>query len=293
MKKKKIEHWLKIEIPTYDDMVDIAESNRFYMENNVQYLIAPLIYSLEDDTKDIAPITFILVRFRLITVRYSQPKAIDLFISRFTKAGNGFINSQSIGISILLGLIEAATDRLADFLARISRHIEKAARRIFHRDKSAPPMSTSYFRKMLTRIGRVGTFLSMVRESIAGISRLLVYADSYGKKLLPKKDVKAAIESLERDTQSLEHYTDFLSTKMTFLLDTVVDMISTEQNAIIKIFSVAAVGFMPPTLIASIYGMNFQFMPELDEKWGYPIALFIMIVSSILPLAYFRKKGWL
>jgi len=77
------------------------------------------------------------------------------------------------------------------------------------------------------------------------------------------------------------------------LLDTVVGMISTEQNAIIKFFSVAAVGFMPPTLVASIYGMNFQFMPELNEKWGYPFALFLMIISAVIPILYFRKKGWL
>ena len=105
--------------------------------------------------------------------------------------------------------------------------------------------------------------------------------------------MKTTIKSLEQDTQSLEHFADFLSSKMTFLLDTVVGMISTEQNAIIKFFSVAAVGFMPPTLVASIYGMNFQFMPELAKPWGYPLALFLMVISAVIPLIYFRKKGWL
>ncbi|MHC5306673.1 magnesium transporter CorA family protein [Bartonella sp. LJL80] len=291
--EKTIEQWLNIPIPTHDDMVEIEESSRFYMEDGAQYLTAPLIYVIDGDKRDIAPVTFILAGTRLVTVRYSQPKAIELFITRTTKAGNGLINQQCTGITILLGLVEAATDRLADLLEAVSGRIEKASRHIFHRDENSPPMSTTDFRKILTQIGSQGTFLSMVRESIAGISRLLVYVEAYGKTITPKKDVKATIKSLERDTQSLEHYADFLSSKMTFLLDTVVGMISTEQNAIIKIFSVAAVGFMPPTLIASIYGMNFHFMPELNETWGYPIALLLMVVSAVLPLVYFRKKGWL
>ncbi|MDA4633626.1 magnesium transporter, partial [Escherichia coli] len=92
---------------------------------------------------------------------------------------------------------------------------------------------------------------------------------------------------------SLSTYVDFLSNKITFLLDTVVGLISIEQNAIIKIFSVAAVAFMPPTLVASIYGMNFEFMPELKTMWGYPMAIGMMIASAVIPLLIFRKKGWL
>jgi magnesium transporter len=101
------------------------------------------------------------------------------------------------------------------------------------------------------------------------------------------------MKSLERDTQSLNAYVDFLSNKITFLLDTVVGLVSVEQNAIIKIFSVAAVIFMPPTLVASIYGMNFHDMPELSWALGYPWALGLMMFSALLPILFFRKKGWL
>lgn len=291
--EKFVEDWLKISIPTHDDMVEIEESSRFYMENGTQYLTAPLIHVVSGEKRAIAPVTFIVMEASLITVRYSEPKAMDLFISRTTKSGNGIITSQSTGVTILLGLIEAATERLADLLERSSGKIEKASHNIFHRDDNSAPMSPVDFRKIINQIGRQGTLVSMVRESIAGISRMLVYVEAYGKVTAPKKNSKTTLKSLERDTQSLEHYADFLTAKMSFLLDTVVGLISTEQNAIIKIFSVAAVGFMPPTLIASIYGMNFHVMPELNETWGYPAALFLMIVSAILPLLYFRKKGWL
>lgn len=302
--EKQLEQWLGIPIPTHDDMTEIEESSRFYMENGAQYMTAPLIYAV-NDKRNIAPVTFILTGFRLVTVRYSHPQAVELFMLRVTKAGNGIITQQCTGLTILTALIETATDRLADLLEAVSARIENNSRNIFHRDEGAMPMSTVDFRKILNQIGTQGTLLSMVRESIAGISRLLVYVEAYGKTVTPKyietdgktvtpkKDMKTTVKSLEQDTQSLEHYADFLSAKMTFLLDTVVGMISTEQNAIIKFFSVAAVGFMPPTLIASIYGMNFQFMPELNETWGYPFAIFLMIISAVIPIIYFRKKGWL
>lgn len=303
--EKKLEQWLEIPIPTHEDMTEIEESSRFYMENGAQYLTAPLIYTVSGNKRNIAPVTFILVGSRLVTVRYSHPQAIELFITRVVKTGNGVITQQCTGLTILTALTEAATDRLADLLEAVSTRIETASRQIFQRDENSMPMSTADFRKILNQIGNQGALLSMVRESIAGISRMLVYVEAYGKTftpkyveadgktVTPKKDMKTNVKSLEQDTQSLEHYADFLSAKMSFLLDTVVGMISTEQNAIIKFFSVAAVGFMPPTLVASIYGMNFQFMPELARPWGYPFALFLMVISAVIPIIYFRKKGWL
>ena len=101
------------------------------------------------------------------------------------------------------------------------------------------------------------------------------------------------LESLERDIRSLTDHVAFLSERTIFLLDTVVGLVSVEQSAIIKIFSVVAVVFMPPTLVASIYGMNFRHMPELDWLLGYPWAIGLMVASALLPLLYFRGRGWL
>ncbi|GGB08615.1 magnesium transport protein CorA [Brucella endophytica] len=291
--EKTVETWIGADIPTHADMVDIAESSRFYMENGAQYLTAPILYTVGKDHRKTAPISFVLSGKLLVTARYSEPRAFGLYIERAMKPGNGLIDAKCSGLAILLGLLEAATDRLADILEAVSEKIEEESQSIFHIRAHERPMTNKDFRLLLTHIGGQGAFLSKVRESLAGIGRLLVYVTTNLPASGADKDKRAWIKSLERDAQSLENYVDFLSNKINFLLDTVVGLISVEQNAIIKIFSVAAVGFMPPTLIASIYGMNFHFMPELKETWGYPMALILMVISAILPLVYFRKKGWL
>ncbi|WP_159590296.1 magnesium transporter CorA family protein [Chelativorans xinjiangense] len=289
---KAVEAWTGAAIPTTEDMAEIEESSRFYTEGGVKYLTVPILHKVDMGHRKIAPVSFVLTGRLLVTVRYSEPKAIDFYIGRATKPGSGLLGPKCSGRSVMLGIIEATTDRLADILEGVTEEIETASQAILQRQAAERPMSTKEFRRLLTRIGSQGAFLSKVRESLSGISRLLAYVQ-VAAEAEPRKETRTWIKSLERDTQSLENYVDFLSNKITFLLDTVVGLISVEQNAIIKIFSVAAVGLMPPTLIASIYGMNFHFMPELDEPWGYPVALGIMVLSAILPLFYFRRKGWL
>lgn len=294
--KEAVKAWTGISVPDDEEMREIEESSRFFMEGGVQYLTAPILQGDGHDHRRLAPISFVLTESHLITVRYSDPKAISLYASRATKPGSGQIDPDHNKMSVLLGLLEAATDGLADTLENVAGEIENASHGIFY-SSSSRPLSTREFRHTLTRIGSQGSLLSKVRESLSGLSRLLAYvtfsAQAEEGHKEGNKEIDTRIQSLERDTQSLEAYVDFLSNKTTFLLDTIVGLISVEQNAIIKIFSVAAVGLMPPTLVASIYGMNFHFMPELDQPWGYPVALGVMVISAILPLLYFRKKGWL
>ncbi|WP_011580198.1 MULTISPECIES: magnesium transporter CorA family protein [Chelativorans] len=289
---KAVEDWIGASVPTDKDMVEIEESSRFYMEEGVQYLTTPVLHATGREHRTVSPISFVLAGKRLVTVRYSEPKAFTLFVNRTTKPGNGLIGADCTGMSVLLGLIEAITDRLADILEGATEEIEAASDSILHRHVKERPMSTLEFRHTLTQIGGLGAFLSKVRESLSGISRLLAYVRANTEDGPPRNEMRNRLESLERDARSLENYVDFLSNKVTFLLDTIVGLISVEQNAIIKIFSVAAVGLMPPTLIASVYGMNFRFMPELDLPWGYPMALAAMVLSAVVPLIYFWKKGW-
>ena len=146
---------------------------------------------------------------------------------------------------------------------------------------------------MLRQIGRCADLASRTREALVTFDRMLPFAQLAFDRRKAPKELKSRIKAMSRDIQSLNDFAAFINNKTNFLLDTAVGMISIEQNAIIKIFSVAAVGFMPPTLIASIYGMNFQDMPELSWHFGYPLAIAGMFVSAILPLAYFRYKRWL
>ncbi|MFC4626064.1 magnesium transporter CorA family protein [Daeguia caeni] len=290
---KIVEAWTGIAIPTHEDMTEIEESSRFYSENGAQYLTAPILHAVDLDHRELSPVTFILHGTRLITVRYATPRSFLTYQLRAIKPGNGLIPAKCSGLSIMLGLIEATTNRLADILEGVAGKIDKASHAIYRREEKARPMTTQDFREVLTVIGAQGTFLSRVRESLAGLSRMNVYLSAMNNPGSAKKETRIWIKSIERDMQSLTAYVDFLSNKVTFLLDTIVGLISVEQNAIIKIFSVAAVGFMPPTLVASIYGMNFAIMPELHAKWGYPMALVLMVVSALLPIMYFRRKGWL
>ena len=145
---------------------------------------------------------------------------------------------------------------------------------------------------MIQKIGRNGDLVSKARESLVSFQRLLMYVQQSTNVTL-SQDQRGRFKSTLRDVQSLSDHATFLGAKIQFLLDAVLGLINLEQNNIIKIFSVAAVMFLPPTLVASIYGMNFHHMPELDKFWGYPLALVAMLASAVVPYIYFRRKGWL
>ncbi|MBN9068939.1 MAG: magnesium transporter CorA family protein [Rhizobiales bacterium] len=288
-----VERLLGVGIPNPEEMREIEESSRFYTENGVQFMTASVLHSSHVGSPGIAPITFILAGNRLVTLRYSNPKSFMQFEARIAKPGNGIIAPKCDANWLFLGLIEAITDRIADILENVASGLDDTSSMLFSTEPGERPMGTPAFREALRSIGKEGAFLSKVRESLAGINRMLVYLSAGAINGKSSKESRAWMKSLERDTQSLNDYVGFLSNKITFLLDTVVGLVSVEQNAIIKIFSVAAVVFMPPTLVASIYGMNFHNMPELSWLAGYPYALGLMLVSAILPILYFRRKGWL
>ncbi len=150
--------------------------------------------------------------------------------------------------------------------------------------------------ELLSKVGEEGDFNSKVRESLVSIGRMVAFAQAVIDQIKLGKEMKenrARIKIIQRDIQSLTDHASFLSGKISFLLDAVLGMINIEQSGIIKIFSVAAVVFLPPTLVASIYGMNFQHMPELPWEYGYPFAIGMMIASAVLPFLYFKRKGWL
>lgn len=291
---KRVEALTRVEIPTREDMKEIEESSRFYIENGAHYMTTPLLHSVDTDHPGMQPITFILCGKRLITVRYCRPKSFLLFEKYATKPSNGFITSNCDGFSILLGILESVTDRAADILEGISARLEEESHRLFGSSaRIQHALTTPAFRKAMRHLGLEGSLLSKLLEALAGLTRLLVYVSVLNASEKSKAKSSARIKSLDRDAKSLTEHVDFLQNKITFLLDTIIGLVSVEQNAIIKIFSVAAVGFMPPTLVASIYGMNFSHMPELGWTLGYPWAVLLMILSAILPLVFFRLKGWL
>lgn len=292
LEEQLVEKGLAIDIPTREELAEIEVSSRLYQEDGAAFMTATLIKrGADDDRPESAAVTFILKGNQLITVRYAEPRAFPIFMRRMEKPGQ----CPGDGESIFLSLLETIVDRAADHLELVGRIIDDTSRDVFERSKGRR-QKTRPFEDLLIQVGEEGDFTSKMRESLVSIGRLAAF---YAALLDQKRQTKAVkenrvrIKTLQRDIQSLTDHSSFLSAKISFLLDAVLGMISIEQNGIIKIFSVAAVVFLPPTLVASIYGMNFQVMPELALSWGYPFALLMMVVSAIVPYFYFRAKGWL
>src|SRR5437016_1137408 len=284
-----VEEALRIDIPTREELAEIEASSRLYQEDGAAFMTANLIRRGEDDQPQSSPVTFIIKDKLLITVRYHYPQAFPIFIRRAMKAHLGPIN----GPGLLISLLEAVIDRAADHLERVGQIVDDTSKRVFHSDQRK---RSPNFEELLQRIGEEGDFTSKMRESLVSIGRLCAFMTAVmdqTKQTRDMRDTRGRLKTLQRDIISLTDHASFLSAKISFLLDAVLGMIQIEQNDIIKIFSVAAVGFLPPTLIASIYGMNFNIIPELKWEWGYPFAIILMILSGIVPLIYFRRKGWL
>ena len=221
-------------------------------------------------------------------MRYHEPRAFQTFPMRAEKVPTGCTS----GETILIALLEAIVDRLADILERASRDIDRHLARHLPSDREEGVEARPRFPAILQQIGRKEDLASNMRDSLSAAApvRLPCQCRRPGE---DGKDMRARVKTLWRDVLSLTDHASFLSQKITFLLDATLGMINIEQNAIIKIFSVAAVVFLPPTLVASIYGMNFDIMPELKWMLGYPFALGLMVLSAILPFCFFKRRGWL
>jgi len=283
-----IESQLAIDIPTREDMEEIEISSRLYYEEGNAFMTATVPAKTDSDDLQMAPVTFVLTGERLITIRYHEPRAFQTFTQRAQKTNISCRN----GEAVLVALLEAIVDRLADVLERAQREIDAISRSIFERP-GATPTKGQDLQKLLQDIGRKGDLTSNIRDSLFTIHRVTAFLAHLTTQTRSDKEVRARVKTLARDASSLTEHSSSLSQKITFLLDATLGMINIQQNSIIKIFSVAAVVFLPPTLIASIYGMNFDHMPEFNWRLGYPIALGIMVMSAILPYLYFKRRGWL
>jgi magnesium transporter len=283
-----VEAALGIEAPTREEMQEIEVSNRLYTEGGAVFMTATILSRMDTDQPMSGPMTFVLAKTTLLTIRYSEPRPFAHFTVRAQRAASGYVT----GPLIMLGLIESLVNRMADVLEGVGNDIDTLSREIF--DADARRARSQDFKAVLRRLGRKGDLASKVRESLVSIARLSHFAmESIDVAHLPEgKDIRNRVKALDKDVVSLLDHTNYLSSKINFLLDATLGLINIEQNGIIKLFSVVSVGLMPPTLIASIYGMNFKVMPELEWTLGYPVAVALMVVSAIGPLVYFRRKGW-
>ncbi|WP_295809711.1 magnesium transporter CorA family protein [uncultured Nitratireductor sp.] len=286
--EKAVETWLGIAVPTRADMEEIEISSRLYSEDGAHFMTATLPAHADGDQPEMGPITFILTATGpLVTVRYHEPRAFQTFPQRAEKAALGC----GSGEAVLINLLEVITDRLADILERAGGEVLELSKGIFHPSEKKASKRDRGFQIILRRIGRKEDLISKMQDSLLTMQRLSGFFGAVSAR--GSKDGRARIKTLSRDIDSLSDHATALSQKIGFLLDATLGMISIEQSAIIKIFSVVAVIFLPPTLVASIYGMNFEIMPELQWPFGYPVAIVLMVFSALLPFWYFKRRGWL
>ena len=282
---KIVERRVGIAVPTREEMQEIEVTSRLYVENGARYMTATLMCQSDTDTPKTTPVTFILSGHRLITVRYDEPRPFMIVGSKLARACPTGAN----GESVLMELLDAVIDRAADILERIGAEVDQVSHDIFEPEAE----QKRSHQDILKTIGRKGDLTSKVRESLVSINRVLLYLANEADSMRWAKETRSQLRGMQRDVQSLSDHATYLSNKITFLLDAMLGVVFIEQNNIIKIFSIAAVVLMPPTLVASIYGMNFKHMPELDWTLGYPLAILLMLAAAALPYFIFKWKKWL
>lgn len=278
-----VEQCLHLNLPDLDQMRSIELSSRLYEENGTLFMTTTMVAQSQSPTPEQDSVTFLLTPKQLISIRYIEPQVFTIFRSRLSK-----LRTDS-PTTLFTELLDAITDRIADILQESSHKLESTSKFIFY------PLDTHNieYRKLLQQLGVVGSLNSRIIESLVSLDRLMhFFAQSASKEL--KTQDHERLQSLNKDTHALIEHANYLSNKISFLLEAILGLVQIEQNTIIKIFSVAAVIFLPPTLIASIYGMNFKFMPKLiQHEYGFIASIVLMLLSAWAPYKYFKYRKWL
>jgi magnesium transporter len=288
-----VENLTGLSLPTIESLSEIESSSRLYTENDALFMSAPLISRATTNSPEVAPIGFILTRQILVTIRFAEMSSFDTFHERMTTSGSFHHSSPGV----FVGLVDAILDRMADILEHVGDDLAVLSKRTFRSDSLKPSKNhttsreTMDMRAILRRIGRAGDLASSIRDSLLGVNRMVAYMSGLTEEWTPV-EVRPYIKTLRDDAVSLNDYVTHLNNKVQLLLDATLGLISIEQNNTFRILTIVSVVGIPPTLIASMYGMNFKHMPELNWDWGYPWGLGLIALSAIIPLVWFKFRGW-
>jgi magnesium transporter len=289
--ERQVEAALGFELPSREEMQEIESTSRLYREGEILFLTANFLHGADRGDYASTPISFVLSPTVLVTVRHATPRAFTAFTARCHKSPELLLGSSD---AVMLHLFGQIVDRLADILERVGADMERAHKGAFAAARSDEKVTQKDrdLKTVLITLGQVGDVTTRTSETLLGLTRILTFV-SAEKSMAVRKENQHLIKTLVRDVRGLVEHGNFLNGKATFLLDAVLGIINVEQMNIIKTFTVVSVALMPPTLIASVYGMNFQHMPELSSAWGYPLAVLAMVASAAGPVLYFKRKGWL
>jgi len=280
-----------LRVPTRAELSEIERSSRLSSRDGVLTMSTPMVSSRDGKHVAGAPLGFVLSRERLLTVRYAPMRALDSYAE--TMCDPDAPAPSSVGAFV--GVLEAIVDRLADVLENVGTELDQLSHQIFRpetmgvrrmRRESAAMQTT------LAGVGRVGDLVSNLRDGLVGISRIVAYVGEVAADWMPA-ELRSRLATLRQDIASLNDYDVQITGKVQFLLDATLGFINIQQNNVIKVLTVASIVGIPPTLIASIYGMNFKDIPELSWTYGYPYGLTVIVLSAILPLLLFWRRGWI
>jgi magnesium transporter len=280
---------LGIPVPTRDELEEIESSSRLQADEDGRLLLSlPLIAHGEEDGP--TPLGFVLTPAYLLTVRFTEMHTFDMAVKFLAKQKQSCSSSEIFAL-----LVEAMADFSADTLEKTNTALNEVSRNVFKRYGSTRQHNISRsnrrMREALVAVGGAGDTLSQIRESILGLQRILPFVTDKGKEWIDEKIV-ARLKVVGQDLSSLADFEVHLSNKVQFLLDAVLGFINIEQNDIFKVLTIASVIGIPPTFIASMYGMNFHNMPEYAWKYGYAWGLGLIFLSTVIPIIWFKWRGW-
>ena len=277
-------------VPSIEALSEIESSSRLILERDVIYLSTSVLARADTPDPFLSPAGFVLSAKLLVTVRFTE-------LSTFVSAARRIRNDESVRSSagVFTILLEALVDRGADVLERLGSELDKISRSVFRGDPNKrlhTVRSNEALRAMLSAVGSIGDRMSQARDVLLGLGRIAPYVEGLRLPwIVPEFENR--LGAVSKDISSLNDYQAHLSNKVQFLLDAILGFITIEQNDLFKVLTIVSVVGIPPTLMAGIYGMNFKFMPELNWVWGYPFGLAIIILSALVPVIWFKWRGWI
>lgn len=286
-----LERTLGIEVPTLESLSEIETSSRLRSDKDWLHLSVPMVHRKDGVIPIITPLGFSLSKERLLTIRFEPLKAFDDAVDNISR-----LPMQPGGAGALIAIVEAIVDRAADVLEKAGADLDLLSQDIFGTNGAGPPgrrprEDSGRLRILLREIGRNGELVSKIEDLLLGLARMLPYVVVNAESYL-ENGMRARLESLQRDVESLNDYETHLTDKIQLLLDATVGLTNIEQNNIFRILTVVSVVGIPPTFFASMWGMNFKYMPELGSPYGYAYALGVIALSAIIPIIWFKRRGW-
>ncbi len=280
------EQWLEYQLPTREEMQEIEESSRLYVEKGALYMTASVPAALETQEPETSAITFVIGPEVLTTVRYSDPLAWRALAEQVRRQCTTPVSSDAV----FLLIIEMIVARIADTLQNVEKDLRTVSRDIFRVNpgKTGVDQHQCDLNEVIKLLGRRNALVADLRECLVSLARMLQFFLNNAASWM-KGELAVQFRSVARDIKSLDDYTNQQTQEMAFLLDSTLGLINIQQNQIIKIFTVASVLFMPPTLIASIYGMNVK-LPVDQHPLAFIGVMLTIVMSALLPIFFFKAK---